>query len=86
MFTELTQSQFVKIKLFLVYSMFYAVFNTKMKFILVFLGLTDPPGGKTVDQTSVDEFRDLLNLNLVNYFIFCKVSICCSGLHQMSLY
>lgn len=39
-----------------------------------FLVLTDPPGGKTVDHTSVDEFRDLLNLNLVNYFIFCKVS------------
>lgn len=36
--------------------------------------LADPPDGKTVDCTSVDEFRKLLDLNLVNYFIFCKVS------------
>lgn len=47
--------------------------------------LADPPM-KTVDQTSIDEFKDLLNLNLVNYFIFCKVSTkeirrhCTSGL------
>lgn len=34
--------------------------------------LADPPE-KTVDNTSVDEFRSLLDLNLVNYFIFCKV-------------
>ena len=36
--------------------------------------LADPPE-KTVDNTSVDEFRNLLDLNLVNYFIFCKVSM-----------
>ena len=35
--------------------------------------LTDPPS-KTIDETSVDLFRELLNLNLVNYFLFCKVS------------
>ena len=35
--------------------------------------LTDPPS-KSIDETSVDLFRDLLNLNLVNYFLFCKVS------------
>ena len=34
--------------------------------------LADPPE-KTVDNTSVDDFRSLLDLNLVNYFIFCKV-------------
>lgn len=34
--------------------------------------LADPPE-KTVDNTSVDEFRSLLDLNLVSYFIFCKV-------------
>ena len=34
----------------------------------------DPPSGKTVDHTSIEEFRSLLDLNLVNYFIFCKVS------------
>lgn len=33
------------------------------------------PPMKTVDQTSIDEFKDLLNLNLVNYFIFCKYSL-----------
>lgn len=37
--------------------------------------LIDPPEGKTVDHTTVDEFKNLLNLNLVNYFIFCKVSV-----------
>ena len=47
-----------------------------------FLVLTDPPGGKTIDHTSVDEFRDLLNLNLVNYFIFCKVSVSGILLHH----
>lgn len=52
--------------------------------VFVFV-LADPPM-KTVDQTSIDEFKDLLNLNLVNYFIFCKVSTkeirrhCTSGL------
>ena len=40
---------------------------------LFFVFLTDPPE-KTIDQTSIDEFRSLLDLNLVNYFIFCKVS------------
>lgn len=35
--------------------------------------LTDPPE-RTIDDTSVQDFKDLLNLNLVNYFIFCKVS------------
>ena len=39
----------------------------------ILLVLTDPPT-KTIDDTSVDDFKDLLNLNLVNYFIFCKVS------------
>ena len=26
-----------------------------------------------MDNTSVDEFRSLLDLNLVSYFVFCKV-------------
>ena len=34
--------------------------------------LADPPE-QTVDNTTVDEFRSLLDLNLVSYFIFCKV-------------
>ncbi|RMX45463.1 hypothetical protein pdam_00023240 [Pocillopora damicornis] len=34
-----------------------------------------PPEGKTVDHTTVDEFKNLLNLNLVNYFIFCKFAL-----------
>ncbi|KAJ7349530.1 hypothetical protein OS493_038758, partial [Desmophyllum pertusum] len=33
------------------------------------------PPEKTVDQTSVDEFKKLLDLNLVNYFIFCKFAL-----------
>ena len=42
------------------------------RYFLTFI--TDPPS-KTIDQTSAHEFRDLLNLNLVNYFLFCKVSL-----------
>lgn len=34
-----------------------------------------PPAGKTIDHTSVDEFRQLLDLNLVNYFLFCKFAL-----------
>jgi len=34
-----------------------------------------PPSGKTVDHTSIEEFRSLLDLNLVNYFIFCKFAL-----------
>jgi len=48
---------------------FNDVFIT-LNFLLL---LTDPPS-KTIDETSVDLFRELLNLNLVNYFLFCKVS------------
>ncbi|CAH3015585.1 unnamed protein product [Porites evermanni] len=33
------------------------------------------PPSKTIDQTSAHEFRDLLNLNLVNYFLFCKFAL-----------
>lgn len=33
------------------------------------------PPEKTVDNTSVDEFRSLLDLNLVSYFIFCKLAL-----------
>lgn len=33
------------------------------------------PPTKTIDDTSVDDFKDLLNLNLVNYFIFCKFAL-----------
>ena len=42
------------------------------RYFLTFI--TDPPS-KTIDQTSAHEFRDLLNLNLLNYFLFCKVSL-----------
>ena len=42
-------------------------------FIMILCLLTDPPE-RTIDDTSVQDFKDLLNLNLVNYFIFCKVS------------
>ena len=42
------------------------------RYFLTFI--TDPPS-KTIDQTSAHEFSDLLNLNLVNYFLFCKVSL-----------
>lgn len=31
--------------------------------------------GKIVDYIIVDEFKNLLNFNFVNYFIFCKVSV-----------
>ncbi|CAH3015582.1 unnamed protein product [Porites evermanni] len=33
------------------------------------------PPSKTIDETSVDLFRELLNLNLVNYFLFCKFAL-----------
>lgn len=42
-------------------------------FMMILCLLTDPPE-RTIDDTSVQDFKDLLNLNLVNYFIFCKVS------------
>ncbi|XP_015763800.1 PREDICTED: 17-beta-hydroxysteroid dehydrogenase 14-like [Acropora digitifera] len=33
------------------------------------------PPERTIDDTSVQDFKDLLNLNLVNYFIFCKFAL-----------
>ncbi|XP_060586234.1 17-beta-hydroxysteroid dehydrogenase 14-like [Ruditapes philippinarum] len=33
------------------------------------------PGNKSIDELSVDSFRDLLNLNLVSYFAACKYAL-----------
>lgn len=35
--------------------------------------LSDPPH-KPTDDTTADEFRDLLNLNLISYFLASKVN------------
>lgn len=34
--------------------------------------VSDPPP-KPIDDTTADEFRDLLNLNLISYFLASKV-------------
>ncbi|XP_031568140.1 17-beta-hydroxysteroid dehydrogenase 14-like [Actinia tenebrosa] len=33
------------------------------------------PPAKTIDDTSVEDFKSLLNFNLVNYFILCKLAL-----------
>ena len=48
-------------------AMFY---NKPPIYLSIFL---DPPE-KSIDETSIQDFKNLLDLNLVNYFTLCKVS------------
>ena len=54
---------------------FFVKFYTQILFneIIISYCFVDPPS-KTIDDTTTEAFRSLLEFNLVSYFLMCKVS------------